>query len=360
MKRTGLTGVGIAAVAALAWHGPAMADDSVEERLATMEQRIKYLEERVAAQDQVIVEKDRAISALSGQEDAWFNSVEIGGVIELELVSERPAGEDSGMSAGVGTAELGIAAAINDQWGGEIVVENDGGAIALADAFLTYEPGDTPFSATLGLQTLPFGVYDTNLISDPLTKELGETGHTSVVLGGEAGQFGWSLFTYYVDEESRIDGLGAVLGVAMEGDDSAFGVDVSWISDIGDSDGLSGQFADDVPGMSANARGSIGPVSAMLEFLTAFNAEGSDAEPSAWSAEAAYSFDLMGREATAAVGASGTDGAAAAELAETLILLGISVGISENVGLGIEWSQREGYEAAGADDAITVLLAAEF
>ena len=356
MKFTGLTALGVATAGALAWNAPAMADDMVEDRLATMEQRVKYLEERVAAQDQMIVEKESEISALS---DGWFNSVAIGGAIELELVSESAAGEDSTMSAGVGKAELGIAAAINDEWGGEIVVENDDGTIALADAFVTYEPGGG-LSAAMGQQTLPFGVYDTNLVSDPLTKELGETALTSLVLSGEAAPFGWSLFTYSADDEETIDGFGVGLGTAMEGDDSEFGIDVAWISNIGDSDGLSGQLEDDVGGLSASARGSIGPVSALVELVAAMGSSGSDAEPSAWHAEAAYSFDLMGKEATAAVGAGGTSDAAAAGLAETLMLLGISVGIAEGVGLGIEWSQSEGYDAAGADDAITVLLAAEF
>ena len=354
MKRMSLTGLGVAAAAALAWTAPAMADEMVEDKLETLEQRIKNLEERVASQDQMIVEKEGEIAGLS---DGWFNSVSIGGVIELELVSESPAGEESSVSAGVGTAELGIGAEINDQWGGEILIENDDGTIALADAFLTYEAGGG-LSASMGQQTLPFGVYETNLISDPLTKELGETAHTSLVLSGEAAQFGWSLLTYY-DGEDSLDGFGLGLGTAMEGDDSTFAVDVAWISNIGDSDGLSGQFEDDVLGMSAGARGSMGPVSAILEFVTALDSD-SGAEPSAWHAEAAYSFDLMGKGATAAVGASGTSNGAAAELAETLMLLGISLEIADGVGLGIEWAQSEDYDADGADDAITVLLAAEF
>ena len=345
----------MATVAALGLSAPAMADDMVEDKLATMEQRIKYLEERVASQDQIIVDRESEIAGLS---DGWFNSISIGGVIELELVSEGPAGEDSTVSAGVGKAELGIAAAINDEWGGEIVVENDDGTIALADAFVTYEPGGG-LSAAMGAQTLPFGVYDTNLITDPLTKDLGETAHTSLVLSGEAAQFGWSLLTYY-DGGDTIDGFGIGLGTAMEGDDSSFGVDLAWISDIGDSDGLDGFIEEDVLGMSAGARGSVGSVSAIVEFVTALDSGGGGAEPSAWHAEAAYSFDLMGREAVLAIGAGGTSDAAAAELAETLMLLGISLDIAEGVGLGIEWSQSEGYDAAGADDAITVLLAAEF
>ncbi len=36
---------------AFVWHGPALAQASIEERLQKMEQRLRYLEERVAAQD---------------------------------------------------------------------------------------------------------------------------------------------------------------------------------------------------------------------------------------------------------------------------------------------------------------------
>ena len=357
MKFEGLTALGVATAGALAWNVPTMADDMVEDKLATMEQRIKYLEERVASQDQMIVEKEGEMAALS---DGWFNNVEIGGAIQLELIGERLAEGDSGTRVNLRKIEFGIAAAINDEWGGEIVVENDDGTIALADAFLTYEPRGGGLSAAMGQQTLPFGVYDTNLITDPLTKDLGETAYPSLVLGGEAAQFGWTLFTYYVDEEARIDGFGAGLGMAMEGDDSAFGVDVVWISDIGDSGGLSGQFDDDVPGLSASARGSFGPVSATVELVTALDAEGSSAEPSAWSAEAAYGFDLIGREATLAIAAGGTEDAEAVELAETLMLLGISVGISVGIGLGVEWKQEEGYGASDADNMITMQVAAEF
>ena len=359
--------MGIAAVAALAWHGPAMADDSVEERLATMEQRIKYLEERVAAQDQVIVEKDRAISALSGQEDAWFNSVEIGGVIELELVSESPADGDSSTEIGVGKAELAIGAALDDQFSGEIVVKEDDG-IVLDGATVTYGPGGG-LSATGGLQGLPFGVYDTNLISDPLTKKLGETGDVALVLGGEADQFTWSLFAFDGDNapesEDNIAGFGAGLGFAVEGEASEFGLDVSLINHFGDSDTLGdvASYTDQVPGVAASARGRVGPASLLIETVAALDtleAEEFGAQPSAWMVEAAYDFALGSRDATAAVSLQGTREAAATELPETRMLLGISVGISENVGLGVEWAQSEGYGGGGSDNAITVQLAAEF
>ena len=64
MKFEGLTALGVATAGALAWNVPTMADDMVEDKLATMEQRIKYLEERVASQDQIGV----AITATARQE----------------------------------------------------------------------------------------------------------------------------------------------------------------------------------------------------------------------------------------------------------------------------------------------------
>ena len=113
MKFNDLTGYGVAVAVALAWSSPALAGGQVEDRVATMESRVKYLENRVAAQDEIIMAKERELSALSA-EDAWFNRIEIGGVIELELVNTNPGEGPSDTEAGVATAELAIAVAIDD------------------------------------------------------------------------------------------------------------------------------------------------------------------------------------------------------------------------------------------------------
>ena len=84
------------------------------------------------------------------------------------------------------------------------------------------------------------------------------------------------------------------------------------------------------------------------------------AQPSAWAAEIAYDLDLMGSEATAAFAAGGSDEAEALGLAETLMLVGVSVSAWENIGIGLEWKQEEAYGADDADNTITVLLSAEF
>ena len=402
MKRTVLTGVGIATVAALAWHGPAMAGDSVEERLAKMEQRIKYLEERVASQDQVIVEKDREITALSsGDGDAWYNRIEIGGAIELEAVNESPYEGDNTSSADVGTAELSIGAAINESVSGGIVIEHDDDDIVLAEAVLTYAPEGSGFSVTGGLQGLPFGVYDTNLVSDPLTMDLGDTGQVSVVIGGEAEQFNWSAFAFkgdhQVNGDDRIEGFGAAAGYAVEGDGAGFGVNLSWISDIADADGFDDArdeagldaYADRVAGMGASAQLSLGDFTLLGEYVTALDSfdgmmdtgetdnnndpifapelgfNGTGAEPSAWMFELAYGFALGDRDATFAVGYQTSDEAQAHGLPESRVLGALSVDVMENVGLALEWKRDEDYgtqHGGTGEDATTItsVLSAEF
>ena len=97
----------LAAAAALFWYAPALAQQSVEERLLNMEKRIRQLEERVSAQDKVIVEKDKQIAKLTGG-DKWFEAVEIGGAIEIEGTVTNPPEGDTEADLAVGKVELGI------------------------------------------------------------------------------------------------------------------------------------------------------------------------------------------------------------------------------------------------------------
>ena len=183
-------------------------------------------------------------------------------------------------------------------------MENDDGTIALADAFVTCEPGGG-LSASAGQQAVPFGVYDTNLISDPLPKGIGDTAGVSLVLAGEAGQLGGSLFSFDAqnvpEDEGNIAGFGAGLGFAAEADGAEFGVNVSWINHVGDSGEIGGAepaFAEMASGMAASASARLGPASVLLETAAVLNSleaedfDGSGSQPSAWSFEVAYDFAL--------------------------------------------------------------------
>ena len=370
-----LKALGVAILVTLAWHGPALAQGSIEERLVKMEQRIRYLEERVAVQDRVIVEKERQISKLSEQEDAWFNGLEIGGVVELEGAYASPYEGDSTTEAAVATVELAIAAAIDDWVGGEIVLSEDDG-ISIDTATLTIEPPDGPWSITGGQQTLPFGTFETNLISDPLTLELGETSDAALLFGVSSDRFYGSFFALNDEDNpggARIGNVGTAVGFSMERGDSEFGTDVAYVNDLGNSDSLRGTSADRVPGWAGSVWLRYGDVSLIGEYLAALEAFQADeltiadrgAEPSAWMVEAAYDFSLAGRDATAALGYQGTDEALDLELPERRLIVGLSIGVAEQVGLGVEWSHDNDYGMAdgGTGESartVTVQLGAEF
>ena len=380
----------VAGLAAFVWQAPALAQESVDDRLSGLERRIKYLEQRVAAQDEMIVEKDRQIAELTGREDAWFDAVEIGGVIELEAAyashgaDDAPYEGDPSTTAELATLELGIAARIHDWVGAEIVVKNDDeDNIAIDETFLTIAPPEGTWALQTGRYVVPFGVYETNMISDPVTLELGETGQDAVMFAAESGGLYGSVFAFNGDLErggdNTIDGFGVALGYAMEIEGGAIDANLSWINDLGESDGfeIDSAGADNVPGWAASVVLGWGDVTLIGEYLTALDGfEGDEiefgdagAEPSAWTVEIAYGFDLGGRDATAAVGYQGTSEAVgdadSLGLPERRALVGLSAEMTEGVALSAEWKRDEDYgEAEGGTgksaDTVTVQLAAEF
>ena len=369
----------MAVLVAGAWCAPAMAQGSLEERMRQMEERVRYLEQRVAAQDRTIIEKDKQISKLKGLEEGWFNNVEVGGVIEVEAFHASGDEIETENGLEVGKVEVGVAAELNDWVGAEIVLAMDDGVI-VDTAVVTMEPEETPLSFSIGRQTVPFGVFESTLVSTPLTKVMGETAGDSVIVGFEAG--GIALAGYLFDGgndrsgDTRVDNIGASAGWSMESDEVSFALNVSVVDDIGESGKIAGcddcdtdpgAGGDKVMGGGASVVGSFGNITLIAEYLAAldkfdaselpFNNRG--AEPSAWVAEGAFAFDVYGRPSTAALGWQGTREAEGLELPETRFLVGLAVEMADGVSLGLEWRRDENYDGNSAQQA-TALLAASF
>ncbi len=371
----------LAAAAALFWNAPALAQQSVEERLLNMEKRIRQLEERVSAQDKVIVEKDKQIAKLTGG-DKWFEAVEIGGAIEIEGTVTKPPEGDTEADLAVGTVELGIGVEVSDWVKGEVVLlwEQGEGPVDVDTATVTIGPPEGAWSLTGGQLYIPFGVFETNLISDPLTLDIGETRQTAFQLDGSAGALSGSVFVFKGDNmedgDNLIQGFGFAAGYSVETDSFELGLNLSYTNDLGDSDGLEVEGAegyDRVAGISASAMLTIGSISVLGEYLGAMDTFGADyvafgdygAKPSAWMVEVAYGFELAGKEATLAASYQTTDEALALELPKKRMLIGLSSEVMDGLSLGVEWARDTDY---GADeggsgehtDNFTVQLAAEF
>ena len=186
--------------------------------------------------------------------------------------------------------------------------EGDSDSLDVDAAFI--ELGGTealPLTVSAGRMYLPFGAFNSFVVSDPLTLELGETRETAVALSGE-----WRGFTAWVgafagerEDAENIENAAAALGWSpVEG----LTLGISALSDLGEGAGyvddlndvLAGEgTAEKAAGLSAFLLLERGAWSLAAEVLgAAEDLEWTDAEgaatalrPQAWHVDAAYAFN---------------------------------------------------------------------
>ncbi len=372
---------------------------AIKARLEQLERIVDQQNNTINQQNDVIEEKSKQIEELaqnanandSGSGDGWFNSIEISGVAEVEAGYNDPDEGDSSSDIVLATAELGIAAEVNEWVSAETVLlfEEDDTDLEVDAAVITIANPDKPWYVSSGLMYEPFGTFETNLISDPLTLEIAEIRETSVLAGIENNGFTGGVYVFNGDlseeGDDDIDNFGAFAGYAQENDNSSFAVNLGYINDIGDSDTLQDviqenidaamvEYSDQVAGFSVDAMYNHGPFTFIAEYITALDDFESDelgfktggAEPEAFNVEFGYSFNVGGVPMTAAIAYQGTDEAVALELPEERIIGGISAEIFDGTALSFEWAHDEDYSDSdgGTDEfggnTITSQLAVEF
>ncbi len=368
------------------------ADSLTEQRLEQMEQRLKLLEQHVRQQQQMLHSKDQQIKQLQEQSqstsaprsgDNWFEKIEIGGVVEVEATHSDPENGEASNDIAVATVELSIAAPINDWVASQIVLlyEEDSTELDVDTATLNIRDPNAPWFVTAGQFGVPFGRFDTYLVSDPLTLELGETYETSLQAGVDINGFMASAYIFNGDNSKagkhQIDNFGFDLGYGMEQGEMEFSGALGYINNIGDTDAmqdvLGANVSDYVAGWFASATARLGTVSVIGEYLGAadtFQAnelawKNAGAQPHTWNIEAAYAFPLANKEAQVALGYQASDEALGLELPENRWLLAFSVSIFDNTRLSFEWARSKDYavDDGGSGDSsndFTALLAVEF
>lgn len=408
---------------ALATQTPAFAE-SVEARLARLEAQNQAREAALKRQEATIAEQqarmEGAPSRVKKLEDdleqkrtgaeedetgAWYRNIEIAGLIEVEAGYVSPYEGGSESDVVLATFELGITSQIND-WvdaGASLLYEQDETDLEVDVAYITIANLEvTPAFLTAGQIYIPFGAYETNLVSDPLTLEIGESRETAVQLGFVQGDFSGSAYLFSgdnkVDGENQIGSWGANLGYAHEQDDRAWAFGVGYLNDLGDSDTLQdatndnrvaafeeaieggvdpGVFSvdptDRTGGWTLNAAATFGQFNVIGEYLAAtdnfdtdsLSFRGKGAKPSAWNIEAGFTFPVMGRESVVSVAYQGTREALALELPKERWLVGWSIAIFDRTSLAFEWAHDLDYSASDggtgkSGDSVVAQLAVEF
>lgn len=242
----------------------------------------------------------------------------LGGVVEVEagfVNEDDPAMGDSSDIA-LATVEIGLDAKLNKNVEAQIVLLYEDGEDFTVDEGTITLTGPYGEFITAGKMFVPFGMFNSHFISDPLTLELGETNETALMIGYTNDMVDLSVAAFNGDFDDV--SIGDTVGADDEIDDFVASITVtpakgisfgaSYISDIADTDaelaaafyGISstdvytGVYDDKVAGYSAFLSASIGPITLDAEYLAA--AEKFDTadiatedQPSTFNVEIAYS-----------------------------------------------------------------------
>jgi len=386
---------------------PVHANDTEEmmRMVRALKERVEQLEYQLAQQSRK-VEQVEAIANGSGRpkhfqalnkrlerlekakkSDHKFDGVEFHGIVEVEAVSGDDHTGADGSDLALSAVELGFDFRVFDDWvTGSFAAlheDDDTDKWEVDQAFITI--GNTnqfPAYVSAGRLYVPFGNYQTNLVSDPMTLEIGETRETTLQLGFEKNNWYGSgyIFNGDMDEtgDDKVDNYGFNFGYAREGDEDSLDVGVSWINNLADSNGLeamvTGPLKDHVAAYSLHGVYRTGPWSFIGEYITATESyqrgelrwKAGGAQPSAYNLEIGYDFvALGGRDSNVAFALQGTDEALALALPENKWLVGMSTTLYDNTSLAIEYANAEDYSVndggTGKDgNVVTLQVAVDF
>jgi hypothetical protein len=285
---------------------PVYAEEDLEKELSRLKKRIDTLEKRF--------DIEKARKKYEPSLPSWEDRISLSGVIELETSYEHvdlEAVKDSHTSDIVlATAQLNIDVDIAEYVKGRIVLlyeeDADADRVRLDEGTITL--GDFKgFYFTGGKMYPPYGVYESSFVSNPLTKELGETRETALLAGYhndwvEVSVAGFNGDVEKIDNENRIDDYVVSLSFTPR---ENITLGVSYISDIADTNAdITGhqaagtQMVDTIDGGAGFLKVSGGPVSLTTEYVASLepfdvndldaDGNGSGDRPQAWNVELAY------------------------------------------------------------------------
>ncbi len=312
----------------------------------------------------------------------WIESITISGAIEVEVSSENDYDDNDSSDIALATADINVDAVLNDWTTGFVCYSmGDDGVMAVDEATITL--GNTeknPIFFTGGKMYVPFGAFESNMLSDPITLDLGEVQDDALLIGAEISGFNAAvyLFNGEIDEDGEDDTnncFGASVGYAAKIDSLSFAVGADFINSITESGGL-GDVIDDngllldtyTAGYAVHGSLFYGPVNFFAEYLAAaddleFTASTTDA-PSAIALEAGYTFEIAGKESVVAAGYQFSSDAGGL-LPESRVIGAFSLALADGLGVTLEYKQDTDYDeedgGTGEDaTAITANLALEF
>ncbi len=324
-------------------------------------------------------------------ENEWIKGVSLDGLVTIQGVYNQDYQDNDASDVIVHTAALGLTAQVNEWSTARISLiyeERLKGVLTpfgVDEAFITLgNSEETPVYLAIGQMYVPFGNFESNLVSYPLTYEVALTQEKAIQLGFESAGIYGSVYGFNGntndDNNDTIDHYGGNLGFARSSDNFSYDVGIGYINDIGDTIVIADVVAgapntqyDYVDGLSTHLILNMGAFSFIGEYITAldefqadhFTFAGHGAEIQVWNTEVAFSFNAMGKNLTLAAGYQATEESLALQLPQSRILAALTMALSDNATIGLEYALDEDYDQAdggtGEDaETATLQLAIEF
>jgi len=343
-----------------------------------------------------------------GSGGKWAKRMTFSGAIEVEAGYEKKdfadphADDEDASDIALSTVELGVDVDIAKHVKGSVLfLYEDDEDVVVDEGFIMLEGFDAvPLYMKLGKIYLPFGKFETNMISDPLTLEWAETRQSAVEAGFTMGDFYASGYVFNGDtdkdssDDNHISNYGVTVGYAVKRDKLGMDIGIGYINNIVDSNGwadvleeeragaesmgISFAFEDYVPGLSLHGIVNFGGFKVMGEYITMVEDPEwnlSELEPGAfetagcgpvaygekletWNAEVGYTAEISGKETTFGLAYQGCDNGENF-FPESRLMTVVSVGIFEETTVALEY-RHDQFENDDKANVVTAQLAMGF
>lgn len=261
MMRRSLLSVAIAAAVTVPGSASAGQAEEMEKTLQALQAQV------VAMQAEIAKMKEEQAASSSGVE--WANNVSIGGAVEFVM--------PEGGAGSLDTLELEISVQATENTSAYVKLKEASG-VQVDEASITHDFGVVAVSATTGGH--PFGDFSTSMVSDSLTKTVGDTDADGARLVAEAPLGESVMISAGLDDDAS--------SIAATAEIGGFGVTVGHITDVNvDATKSANHLA---------ASYAVGDFTLFAEWVN------SDGAADATNVEAAYAFTVAGRDAAVALG----------------------------------------------------------
>ena len=318
-------------------------------------------------------------------------TLEVSGAVEVEFNSGNDHTSSVSGDIALATVEIGFDAQINDKVSAHILMlhEDDSTESPTIDEGTISIAMDSMF-LNAGRMYIPFGNFESHMVSDPLTLELAETQEAAIEFGFESDGLRASIYAFNGEADKNevdsdvVDDFGISVGYNMKTDDMNLDLGFDYINNMAETDSIEGTIItgggpggntieEHTAGIALHAVINMDKLTVIFEHVMASddfnNADltfnGGNASPSATNLEIAYTMDMGGRNVTLALAQQSTADIDGSALPESRTMISASTTVADDVAFAVEYSNANDYEVAdgGTGESggmLTAQLAVEF